>query len=102
MEIKLTTKEEKVMKSLDNFLQKYKECKKEDRKQYLYNNAFLVRNILSFKNLEPKDAHLHMVSMIIHNIIPFIMANENEDIDIVTDLIDNKTNEMLRNLINGE
>ena len=99
MDIKLTTKEQKIVDSINAFLQGYKDCKKEDRKEYIYKNAFMVRNIIAFKNIEPKNAYAYMSSLIIHNIIPFIVAKEDEDISDVAERIDNKTNQMLKELI---
>ena len=98
-EMKLTEKEEKAIASVISFLQGYKDCKKEDKEKYIYENAFIVRNLIAFKNFEPNNAYALLSSSIIHNIIPYLVAKDNESIDEVAERIDNKTTEMLKSMI---
>lgn len=99
-EMKLTEKEEKAVASVVSFLQGYKDCKKEDKEKYIIENAFIVRNLIAFKNFEPNNAYALLSSTIIHNIIPYLVAKDDESIDEVAERIDNQTTEMLKTMIN--
>ena len=98
-EIKLTDKEEKVVASIVSFFQGLKDCPKEQKETYILNNAFMTRNIIAFKNLEPKNAYVLLSSTIIHNIIPYLVAKDDEKIDEVAERIDSKTDEMLKEVV---
>ena len=98
-EMKLTDKEEKVVASVVSFFQGLKDCPKEEKETFILNNAFASRNIIAFKNLEPKNAYALLSSTIIHNIIPYLVAKDDEKIDEVAERIDKQTDEMLSNVI---
>ena len=98
-EIKLTNKEELAIASIVSFFQGLKDCPKENKEKYIYDNAFIVRNIVAFRKLEPKNAYLLLSATILHNIIPYLIAKDDEKIDDVAERIDNKTNEMLNDAI---
>ena len=98
-EMKLTDKEEKVVASIVSFFQGYRDCPKEDKEKFILDNAFMARNIIAFKNLEPKNAYVLLSSTIIHNIIPYLVAKDGEKIDDVAERIDNQTDEMLKGLV---
>ena len=85
-EMKLTDKEEKVVASIISFFQGYKDCPKEDKEKFILDNAFMARNIIAFKNLEPKNAYVLLSSTIIHNIIPFIFFYYNNFYCLKTNL----------------
>ena len=82
-EIKLTDKEEKVVASIVSFFQGYRDCPKENKEKFILDNAFMARNIIAFKNLDPKNAYVLLSSTIIHNIIPYLVAKDEEKIDDV-------------------
>jgi len=98
-EIKLTNKEEKVVASIVSFFQGLKDCPKEQKEKFLLDNAFMARNVVAFKNLEPRNAYALLSSTIIHNIIPYLMSKDDEKIDEVAERIDSKTNEMLKEVV---
>lgn len=99
MNVKLTDKEEKVLASVVSFFQGLKDCPKEKKEKYLIDNAFMSRNMVAFKNFEPKNCYVLLSSTIIHNIIPYLVAKDDEKIDDVAERIDKQTDEMLKNLI---
>ena len=98
-EIKLTEKEEKAVASVVSFFQGLKDCPKDEKEKYIIENAFVVRNIIAFKKLEPKNTYALLSSTIIHNIIPYLIAKDDEKISDVAERIDNQTNDMLKNLV---
>lgn len=99
VEMKLTEKEEKVTASVISFLQGYKDCPKEKKEEYIINNAFMARNVIAFKNLEPKNSYAFVSSYIIHNMIPYLVAKDDEKIDEVAERIDNKVEDLMREMI---
>ena len=80
-EMRLTDKEEKVVETVVSFFQGLKDCPKEQKEKYLIDNAFISRNIIAFKNLEPKNAYALLSSTIVYNIIPYLLAKDGEKID---------------------
>ena len=99
VEMKLTDKEEKVVASVVSFFQGLKDCPKEQKDRYILDNAFMARNVVAFKNLEPKNSYALLSSTIIHNIIPYLIAKDDEKIDDVAERIDNQTDEMLKTVV---
>ena len=98
-EIKITDKEEKIIASVVAFFQGLKDCPFDKKEKYLIDNAFMARNIVAFKNLEPKNAYALVSSTIIHNIIPYLIAKDDEKIDDVAERIDKQTDEMLNKVV---
>lgn len=97
--VKLTEKEEKAVATIIAFLQGLKDCKKEDEEKYLLDNAFASRMILSFGKTESKDTYMIFSSAVIQAIIPYLVADKNDSIDKIAEDFDNKTNEMMNNII---
>jgi hypothetical protein len=98
--VKLTEKEEKVVATIIAFFRGLKECKKEEEFDYILQNAFASRMILSFGKAEPKDAHTILASYIIQNIIPYLVADKEDSIDEISEEFDKKTDEMMKDVIN--
>ena len=97
--IKLTEKEEKAIATVVAFFQGLKDCKKEDEEKYLTENAFASRMILSFGKAEPKNAHTILSSVLINNIIPYLVAKKEDSIDEIAEEFDNKTDKMMEDVI---
>lgn len=99
MKMKVTEKEEKVVASVISFLQGFKDCPSDKKDKFILDNAFVARNMIAFKNFEPKDSYVLLSSMIIHNMIPYLIAKDDEKIDDVAERIDKETDKMMNDMI---
>ena len=93
----LTEKEEEILKDVVIFLQNSRNCPKDKKDDFLVKRAFLARNVISFDDNNSKD-RLFSESLI-YNIIPFLMAKDDEDINDVAKRIDDATDNMFDDLL---
>jgi hypothetical protein len=98
VDIRLTEKEEKALATVVSFLQGLKDCNKEDEYEYLLQNAFASRMILSIGKAEPKDAYTILSSALIQNMIPYLVADKEDFIDDIAEEFDKKTDEMMKDV----
>ena len=98
MNIRLTGKEKKAITAIISFLQGLKDCKEDEKEQYLLDNAFASRMILSFENIEPKDTYTVLSASVIQAMIPYLVANKDDSIDKIAEEFDKKTDEMMKDI----
>ena len=98
MNIRLTGKEKKAITAIISFLQGLKDCDEDKKEQYLLDNAFASRMILSFENTEPKDTYTVLSASVIQAIIPYLVAKKDDSIDEIAESFDKKTDEMMNDI----
>jgi len=97
--IKLTEKEEKAIATVVAFFQGLKDCDEGKKEEYLLQNSFASRMILSFGKTEPKDTHAVLSSALIQNIIPYLVARKDDSIDEIAEEFDKKTDDMMKEVL---
>ena len=103
IDVKLTEKDLKTLATVNLFLKGFKDCKdKEQKDKYVLDNACSARMIQTLGKAVPEDVHLILSSALIQLVIPYLIAEDGEDVKEVADRLDKQTDEMMKALVEAQ